>query len=98
MDISKRQKETQKAFKNPRTNDAFHEMFSFWVVVLKRYKDSVLFSEGGSANPLEHTVSFASLDDFKEKFKYDKSGNKYWVDYAGKCKKRADIMRGAYGI
>lgn len=85
MDYEKMQKQTVRAFKNPKPGMRFHEMYSSWVYVLARPLGMVVVRtfSGHPANPVKETIkyeTYATAEQFREHYAYSSIPG-YSVDY-----------------
>jgi len=85
-DVDEMEKETIKAFKNPKVGMRFHEMCSWWVYIVSM-KDGVIItrSHGGHpANPIGESIEYErypSAEAFRKRFKAS-YGSAYTVYYS----------------
>lgn len=78
----KNDKETWEAILDPQPGDLFTEMYSFWLHVVDRNKDTVktLVAHGGNQVPPDGKVAEVPLDIFRQRFEYGESlPEKSWV-------------------
>jgi len=83
MNVEERRQKTIEAMNNPKAGDRFSEMLSFWVIVLERRKDVVAVMEANPpcTVPKDGTIYYATIDEFKKRYQYDKKSERYWVSF-----------------
>jgi len=73
---------TGEAFANPQPGQAFHEMYSFWVVVVHVDKAHVIVMEASPPCTLPDDGKlrgFETHDDFRRAYSYQGGKSGYWV-------------------
>ena len=68
-----RDNKTEQAMNEPRPGDVFSEMYAFYVYVLERHGDLVVFMEANPpcTLPVDGKIGTLPLDEFKSRYAYE---------------------------